>query len=623
MATKGYENKRSEVNELRTLLRNPEVQRDPQRYCEVVEKVTLYQTLGLDVSSLFSDMVLACATRSLVQKKLVYLYLCNYAQSNSDLTLLTINTLQKDCRDTNPMIRGLALRSMCGLRVPNLVEYVLVPLKDGLADKSPYVRQTAVMGCVKLFYLDQSYVTDNNLAESLHAMIHDRDAQVVANAVIALEEVLAARGGIMLTQEVAYMLFNRLREFTEWKQCAVMNVLLRYKPASDDEVFSILNIVDERLKHSNTGVVLGAARLFLHFTAEMEDIQEDIYERLKTPLITLMSSAPAEVSFSVLHHLHTLVKKRPDVLAKDFKAFFCRFSDPAYVKTKKLDVLVDVAMESNFEPIVEEMTAYVTDIDVERARHAVRCVGRIAVKVPAAAEHCTTLLAFLELNSEYVTAETVIVMRDYLRHSPSDAVDLLPQLFELISPDLFDDESDARAAFAWLLGEFGELIEDAPYLLEAMVDDVEAEETAAVRLQLLNSTLKLFFKRPPECQKMLGRLLETLTSDEIQQDVHDRALLYYRLLRSNPDEARRVINATLPPILDHDRSAMTDMELREFNTLSVIYGQPSINFTVQQPPYCTFGTIDPTAALKQAQQANDEDEDEEEEADDTPSFTQR
>ena len=63
-----------------------------------------------------SLLVQACATRDLVQKKLVYLYLSSYAQSNSDLTLLTINTLQKDCRDSNPLIRGLALRAMCGLR---------------------------------------------------------------------------------------------------------------------------------------------------------------------------------------------------------------------------------------------------------------------------------------------------------------------------------------------------------------------------------------------------------------------------------------------------------------------------------------------------------------------------
>lgn len=38
----------------------------------------------------------ACNTKDLVIKKMVYLYLCNYAQSNPELSLLAVNTLQKD-----------------------------------------------------------------------------------------------------------------------------------------------------------------------------------------------------------------------------------------------------------------------------------------------------------------------------------------------------------------------------------------------------------------------------------------------------------------------------------------------------------------------------------------------
>jgi len=40
--------------------------------------------------------VQASNTKDLVIKKMVYLYLCAYAQSNPELTLLAINTLQKD-----------------------------------------------------------------------------------------------------------------------------------------------------------------------------------------------------------------------------------------------------------------------------------------------------------------------------------------------------------------------------------------------------------------------------------------------------------------------------------------------------------------------------------------------
>jgi hypothetical protein len=82
-----------------------------------------------------------------------------------------INTLQKNCRDHNPMIRGLALRSMCQLRVENLVEYALQPLQDGLRDKSPYVRKTAVMGCVKLFYTQASVIYECNIPDTLYVLL--------------------------------------------------------------------------------------------------------------------------------------------------------------------------------------------------------------------------------------------------------------------------------------------------------------------------------------------------------------------------------------------------------------------------------------------------------------------
>lgn len=73
-------------------------------------------TQGVDVSSVFMEMVKASATVDIVQKKLVYLYMCTYAPQKPDLALLAINTLCKDCSDPNPMVRGLALRSMCNLR---------------------------------------------------------------------------------------------------------------------------------------------------------------------------------------------------------------------------------------------------------------------------------------------------------------------------------------------------------------------------------------------------------------------------------------------------------------------------------------------------------------------------
>ena len=72
-------------------------------------------TLGIDVSRLFPEMVMAGSTPDLVVKKMVYLYLCSYAVEKSELAVLSVNTLTTDCRDTDPMVRGLALRSYAAL----------------------------------------------------------------------------------------------------------------------------------------------------------------------------------------------------------------------------------------------------------------------------------------------------------------------------------------------------------------------------------------------------------------------------------------------------------------------------------------------------------------------------
>ena len=43
-------------------------------------------------------------------KKLVYLYLMNYAKSSPDDAILAVNSFVKDCMDPNPLIRALAVR---------------------------------------------------------------------------------------------------------------------------------------------------------------------------------------------------------------------------------------------------------------------------------------------------------------------------------------------------------------------------------------------------------------------------------------------------------------------------------------------------------------------------------
>ncbi|CAK9166121.1 unnamed protein product [Ilex paraguariensis] len=102
-----------------------------------------------------------------------------------------------------------------------------------------------------------------------------------------------------------------------------------------------------------------------------------------------------------------------------------------------------------------------------------------------------------------------------------------------------------------------------------------------VHLHLLTAVLKCFLRRPPETQKALGAALAAGLAD-FHQDVHDRALFYYRLLQYNVSVAEQVVNPPKQAVsvfADTKSSEIKDRIFDEFNSLSVVYQKPSYMFT--------------------------------------------
>ena len=62
------------------LLRSVYIDKDPAKKKDVIKKVIAYMTLGIDVSRLYPEMVKASRTDDMVMKKMIYLYLTNYAE---------------------------------------------------------------------------------------------------------------------------------------------------------------------------------------------------------------------------------------------------------------------------------------------------------------------------------------------------------------------------------------------------------------------------------------------------------------------------------------------------------------------------------------------------------------
>ena len=133
--------KRGEMHELKEELNIPN--KDKQK--DAVKKVIAAMTVGKDVSVLFPDVIKCMQTNNIELKKLVYLYLINYASTQPDLAILAVNTFVKDAGDLNPLIRALAVRTMGCIRVERISEYLCDPLRKSLKDEDPYVRKTSAI----------------------------------------------------------------------------------------------------------------------------------------------------------------------------------------------------------------------------------------------------------------------------------------------------------------------------------------------------------------------------------------------------------------------------------------------------------------------------------------------
>ncbi|GAA6071530.1 AP-1 complex subunit beta-1 [Tachysurus ichikawai] len=129
-------------------------------------------------SALFPDVVNCMQTDNLELKKLVYLYLMNYAKSQPDMAIMAVNTFVKDCEDPNPLIRALAVRTMGCIRVDKITEYLCEPLRKCLKDEDPYVRKTAAVCVAKLHDINAQLVEDQGFLDTLKDLISDSNPMV-------------------------------------------------------------------------------------------------------------------------------------------------------------------------------------------------------------------------------------------------------------------------------------------------------------------------------------------------------------------------------------------------------------------------------------------------------------
>lgn len=488
-----------------------------------------------DMAPLIPDL-LALDTDDSEAKKLIYLILVNHVRTHADALETCSAALSRDAASTNPIVRGLAVRTLTNINAPAAAGI----LAAALGDADAYVRKNGALCVSKLNAADLSVAT--RFVPMLHQLLLDPSPAVVANAAAALVELGEHNSGfyLALSEEEAYHLLGVLDQCTEWGQTYILDAMVFYTPQSDTEAEDLAERLCARLQQLSSAVVLGAVKviIFLLNYISSAAFREMLCHRMGEPLVMLLN-APPELQYVALRTILAVVQRRPLVLSQHVHAFFWSPGDPAYIRVAKLDVICSLTCSYN-KQVLGELENYGNDHAT--LRNVVRAIGKLALKLDEAADRCTELL-LRHLDGPVDGAqEAAVCLGDVLRRYPQ---------FGHVAPRLCAahkilSDTPSRLALVWTVARYPELVDHAAAILEAQALDIESAPLE-LQLALLTASVKLCLARPSDGSLLATRILLWASDDAAHPDLLNRALMYRRLLMIDPTIAEKVVLAKLPP----------------------------------------------------------------------------
>ncbi|XP_069019807.1 AP-3 complex subunit beta-2 isoform X6 [Embiotoca jacksoni] len=536
---------------------------------EAMKRIVAMIARGKNASDLFPAVVKNVACKNIEVKKLVYVYLVRYAEEQQDLALLSISTFQRGLKDPNQLIRASALRVLSSIRVTIIVPIMMLAIKEAASDMSPYVRKTAAHAIPKLYSLDPEQ--KDQLIEVIEKLLADKTTLVAGSVVMAFEEVCPER--IDLIHKNYRKLCNLLIDVEEWGQVVIINMLTRYartqflnpnineslleeggggdktfygsdedededeedekekkaeaatmakrKPyVMDPDHRLLLRNTKPLLQSRNAAVVMAVAQLYFHLAPKAE------IGVIAKALVRLLRSH-SEVQYVVLQNVATMTIKRRGMFEPYLKSFYIRSTDPTQIKVLKLEVLTNLANETNISTILREFQTYIKSMDKDFVAATIQAIGRCATNIGEVRDTCLNgLVQLLSNRDELVVAESVVVIKKLLQMQPekhSDIIKHMAKLTDNIQVPM------ARASILWLIGEYCEHVPKiAPDVLRKMAKSFTNEEDI-VKLQIINLAAKLYLTNSKQT-KLLTQYVLNLAKYDQNYDIRDRARFIRQLI---------------------------------------------------------------------------------------------
>ena len=233
----------------------------------------------------------------------------------------------------------------------------------------------------------------DELVDAIETLLGDNTTLVLGSALTAFHEVCPERVDLLHPHFRKFC--NMMADIDEWGQLVLLNVFARYArtqfanpdptergdatgkgpakkkassfysdddsadddmeeddvdvPEMDSDHRLLLRAAGPLLQSRNNGVVVAAAMLFFYCAPQAEAL------KIGKPLIRIVYNPP-QISYFVLQNILTMSRTRPELFSPYVSEFFVYDTDPHYIRELKLEILTNVATETNITRILKEFT---------------------------------------------------------------------------------------------------------------------------------------------------------------------------------------------------------------------------------------------------------------------------
>ncbi|SCU86537.1 LAFA_0E01442g1_1 [Lachancea sp. 'fantastica'] len=476
----------------------------------------------VDLESYFADVVKNIGLSTDIKvKRLVSIYLQNYAEKQPNLALLAVNSIQKSLADSDPQSRALALKMLSDIKLPSLYPIVLHSVKKAVTDSAPEVRCAVCFALLKLYREHREHVIED-VVPLLKDLLADSDVQVVSSAIVLFKEALP--GSLELLHGHFRRYCEILPQLTQYSQLYLIDLLTRYckkfvqKPllrdASDpsqtlalpdafnavpfatyDVVFdSDLELYSQTIEHMlhspNPAVIVSISKAFFELTPPVS-----FKNSRATEALARLISVPSFYSDHgiILQCILMYCAVDPTTFSNFLRKFFLFPSDDTSTAIYKLKIITTLIDDNNVKQIVKELKYYIsTDSRPQVVQEALNSLAVCGTLSQNLSLHISKwLLGGIANSSASTSLESYVgVIRYLIQEYPSQHLGTMIKLYETLRSGSFLS-GPAKAGIVWLFGEFASInFSICPDVLRILLPGFSSEPKET-RLQIVLLAAKI------------------------------------------------------------------------------------------------------------------------------------